>query len=89
MKKRRIITVLAILLLLLITFLAFRQKEHKIDETFAYTIQAGDTLWSIASNYRPKTMSIQEYIFNLQKYNNISPEIYPQQEIQILVYEEV
>ena len=87
-EKRYLIIILAITILLAIVILS-NQSKHELVETQNYTVQVGDTLWSIASNYRPRTMSIQEYIFNLQEFNNISPEIYPQQEIQILIYEEV
>ena len=87
-EKRYLIIILAITILLAIVILS-NQSKHELVETQNYTVQVEDTLWSIASTFRPKTMPIQEYIYNLEQYNNISPAIYPQQEIQILIYEEV
>lgn len=52
-------------------------------------VQSGETLWGIASENRPETMSIQEYIYNLKQYNNIGSTIYENQKIKILIYEEV
>lgn len=88
---KRFITFLVTLiaLIILITVLILTNKTHKLSGTQEYTIQSGETLWSIASTFRPSTMSIQEYIYNLQQFNQINSTIYPEQTIQILIYEEV
>lgn len=88
-KSKRAILLFFIIILFLAIVILSVQRKHELTYTQTYTIQYGDTLWSIASLYRPKTMSIQEYIFNLQQFNSIGSVIYPQQEIQILFYEEV
>ena len=84
-------TLFSIIFLIVLTILAIQEinKEKKLERTETYTIQSGDNLWQIGSKYRPSNMSIQEYIYNLQEYNNINSTIYPNQEIQILIYEEV
>lgn len=89
-KKRFVLFIIAILLLIVITALAIRtlNEERRLDHTEEYEIKSGETLWSIASNYRPSNMSIQEYIYNLEQFNQITPDIRPAQKIQILIYEE-
>ena len=85
-----LVTVLFIILLLIITVLAIKALNNDLvlDHTEEYEIQSGETLWSIASNYRPERMSIQEYIYNLEQFNQITPDIRPSQKIQILIYKE-
>jgi nucleoid-associated protein YgaU len=48
------------------------------------TIKSGDTLWSIAQEYKPADISIRQYIAEITEINDISPgEIYPGQIISI------
>ena len=91
MKKETLFTILAILFLIVLIILAHNtlQEERKLDHVEEYTIQSGETLWQIGSKYRPDNMSIQEYVYNLQEYNNIGSMVYENQIIQILIYEEV
>mgnify|MGYP003304354775 CR=1 FL=1 len=87
---RRFLTFLALLLLFIILILSqCTKKELQVKEIQEHSVQSGETLWSIATEYRPQTMSIQEYIYNLEQYNNINAQIFPHQKIQILIYEEV
>ena len=86
---KRFTTFLAIVMLLACVILhQCSKKELQVKDVEEYTVQSGETLWSIGTEYRPATMSIQEYIYNLQKYNNIGSIIYPKQVIKILIYEE-
>ena len=64
------------------------QQDNVLDHIEEYEVRSGETLWSIASNYRPETMSIQEYIYNLKDFNNIGSMIYPEQKINLLIYKE-
>ncbi len=82
--KKRFI--LSLLILLVIIFSAFNfclaeNKEIMIEE---YSVQAGDTLWSIATEYKNRNQDIREYIYNLQELNNIDCIIYPGQIIKII-----
>ena len=87
---RRFLTFLAILLFSIINILyQCSRQEPQVIETKEHTVQSGETLWGIATAFRPQTMSIQEYIYNLKQFNNIDSTIYPAQKIQILIYEEV
>ena len=82
--KSRFITFICIAILFIATTLAVvKPEEHIIDHTEEYTVQYGDTLWGIGTQYRPSNMSIQEYLFNLEQYNGITPEIRPEQKIKI------
>lgn len=85
-----IITFISIILLIALAILAINQlnEEHELDHTVPYTIQSGNTLWEIGTEYRPKNMSIQEYLYNLEQYNGITANIRAGQTIQILVYKE-
>lgn len=87
---RKFVTFIALLLFIATSVLLIICKEnHEVKEVIEYEVECGDTLWSIGTEYRPNDMSIQEYIYNLQEYNNIGSIIYPNQIIQILIYEEV
>ena len=39
------------------------------------TIKSGDTLWSIAQQYKDDDCDIREYIYNVKKLNNIDSSI--------------
>lgn len=86
---RKFTTFLAIVMLIILVCLSQCRKKEVVKEVQDYTVQSGETLWSIGTEYRPTNMSIQEYIYNLQKYNNIGSIIYPDQVLKILIYEEV
>ena len=50
-----------------------------------YTVSAGETLWSIASEHKNNNKDIREYIYELQELNNIKDcMIYPNQTIKII-----
>lgn len=36
-----------------------------------YTVEAGDTLWSIAEEYKPRNYDMRRYIFDIEKMNNL------------------
>lgn len=88
---RRFLTFVTILLLLIILFLymALRKEPATLIDVQEYQVISGDTLWDIGTTYKPKSMSIQEYIYNLKEFNQINSTIYPNQTIKILIYREV
>ena len=75
-----------LLLLILILSLAMKKEEPAPKEIESYTIQSGETLWSIGTEYRPKDMSIQEYIYRLETHNGITADIQAGQTIEILIF---
>lgn len=85
---RKFTTFLAIVLFLVLLILTQCTRKKQVPKVQEYEVQSGETLWEIATMYRPKDMSIQEYIYNLKEYNNIGSIIYPNQVLKILVYEE-
>ena len=53
----------------------------------SYGINHGDTLWNIAEEYKPNSISYSEYINTLYKLNDgLTAEIYPGQAIFIPIY---
>ena len=86
-----IIVLISIILVITMTvlFINALKEHHEIDHTVTYTVAQGETLWTICTEYRPEDMSIQEYIYNVREYNKIDPVIYPNQEIELLIYKEV
>lgn len=85
--KKGILTLLALILLFIAIYFATKATDKKLLDTEAYTIQNGETLWSICSQYRPEGMNIQEYIYNVQKYNDTGSVVYAGQTIEVLIYE--
>lgn len=87
---KRFLTFITLVILFIILILSIiNQKERPYVDVIDYQVEAGDTLWEISSKYRPDDMSIQEYIYNLKKFNDIGSIIYPKQTIHILIYKEV
>lgn len=59
----------------------------KIDLTtlpqLEYFVKPQDTLWGIATMYKPDSVNIQYYVYRLRELNKITPELYPGQKIII------
>jgi len=55
-----------------------------------YMICSGDRLWDIASEFKPNSMSYEQYLYELRKVNNDTDlsVIYPGQVIKILKVKE-
>lgn len=86
---RKFLTFIAVLLLFIVlvaSIFILQEEEREPQAIETYTVQSGETLWSISTQYRPDDMSIQEYIYNVQNYNKISSMIYAGQTIQLLIY---
>lgn len=58
-------------------------KKYKYE---TYVVYPGDTLWSIAASTNPEE-DIREIIYMIRQKNDISPTIYPGQELLIPVLE--
>ena len=87
---KKFLTFIAIVVFFIAVILygCLRKVNPELIDTIEYEAEEGDTIWWISQNYVPKGMTIQEYIYNLQEYNNIGSIIYPHQKIQILIYKE-
>lgn len=85
MKEKRLI--IAICLMLLIAIVGIGCKADVQTKRITYIVQPNDTLWDIATEYCPKGMNKNEYIFNLKKANAIQGYIQPGDHLEILVEE--
>ena len=66
----RSITIIVFLLSILYsTSIARIDKE---EETTLYTVNKGDTLWTIAQEYKADNKDRRQYIYELKKINNIT-----------------
>lgn len=82
--KNRFITVIMILSIVLISIFNLSFAKVKV-ETEYYVVSAGDTLWSIACEYKKDGQDVREYIYELRKLNNLENcTIYPGQELKII-----
>lgn len=78
------------LMIVLIIGLAVYGIGIRINETSTdyieeeYTVQNGDTLWSIAEEYADDNTNLQEYIYKIKKVNNITSNLEVGQTIKIL-----
>lgn len=82
--KARFITSITVIIMFLVLIFSFTSaKENVIYED--YTVTAGDTLWSIASENKKDGQDVREYIYELQKVNELHDcMIYPNQTIKII-----
>ena len=92
--KRKFITTLgmtAILVFLIILLITNALYEPKYTESYkTIYISKGETLWSIAEEYKKPNQDIRDYIHQLEKLNNMdSAYVYEGQALTIIIYEEV
>lgn len=81
--KKRFIIAITILIVSIITLFSHCSASKKI-ETEEITVSTGDTLWSIASEYKKDGQDVREYIYELRKLNNLDDcTIYPNQVLKI------
>lgn len=80
MKKRTIIVagLIASVLVFAITINYVQALNSKPEEYGQWVVQRGDTLWGIAAENRGYT-EIRKYIYQIQKLNDIGPNIHPGQ----------
>ena len=82
--KKRFVTVITILIVLMINLFSLSFAKAKV-ETENITVSAGDTLWSIACEYKKSGQDIREYIHELRKINDLDDcIIYPGQVLKIM-----
>jgi hypothetical protein len=84
---KRFLTFVAIIILFAILILhQCSKKTPELTGVESHTFVSGETLWGVATQYRPQDMSIQEYIYNVKEYNGIGSTVYAGQTIYFLIY---
>lgn len=67
---KRLMIVLFIALSIYAAFTRINEKQINYIEA-EYTVQAGDTLWSIAEENANECQDLREYVYQLKQANNI------------------
>lgn len=62
-------------------------KKAEPQEWERYTVQSGDTLWSISKEYAPENSDIRNYIYLINERNSTGANLQPGQVIEIPSYE--
>mgnify|MGYP004463635873 CR=1 FL=1 len=82
--KKRFITSITILMIILIALLN-KCVAYKSIKTENYTVSTGDTLWSIACEYKKTGQDVRSYLYELRELNELNDcIIYPGQVIKII-----
>ena len=59
-------------------------KKQSAENWEPYTVEQGETLWSISKQFAPESSDVREYIYLLQEKNNIGADLQSGQTIKIL-----
>jgi LysM repeat protein len=85
------ITLLIGIVVVIIAITTNITKEPTYTESYSIIhVTRGETLWSIAEEYKKPNTDTREYIYEIRKLNDMeTSEIYEGQTLQIIVYTEV
>lgn len=84
MKRKKLLFIIAICIVSSFTIISIKNRTYAFKEEkiyIKYTVQEGDTLWSIAKKYTDEDP--RKLIYEIREVNNITPMIYPGQTIEI------
>ena len=71
--KFKFIRSVTIIVFLLITLFSTSIAKTNIEEeTISYIVCKGDTLWTIAKEYKADDKDIRQYIYEIKKINNMT-----------------
>ena len=84
--KFKFIRSVTIIVFLLITLFSTSIAKTNIKaETITYIVCKGDTLWTIAKDYKADDKDIRQYIYEIKKLNNMTnSNIYEGQTLKII-----
>ncbi|MBQ3021965.1 MAG: LysM peptidoglycan-binding domain-containing protein [Clostridia bacterium] len=72
-RQRSAFFMVLILVLVMVAHSAFSKPENISDEydVISVTVQEGDTLWSIASEYKPEGADLRQFVYDIAANNGI------------------
>ena len=83
--KYKFIRSMSILVFLIVAIFNISIATLDEAETISYTVCKGDTLWTIAGEYKADNKDIRQYIYELKQLNNMTnSNIYEGQELKII-----
>ena len=85
-KKRFVLSISIFLVIIISIFnLCFAKTIEVETEEEEYVVQTGDTIWSIAGEFKNNNQDIRNYIYELRNLNNLDDcIIYPGQVLKII-----
>ncbi|MCX4303777.1 MAG: LysM peptidoglycan-binding domain-containing protein [Clostridia bacterium] len=86
--KSILVTVFIVIMMCICISKAIASNKVELRE-ITYTVSKGETLWSIAKKYKQNNQDVRDYIYKIEKLNNMdSATIYEGQTIKIIIYKE-
>lgn len=88
-KKKNIVLPIFVLILVLLNLIIYIYKQNysratakPVNEEQVYIVKSGDTIWGIAKQ-NSNGGDIREYVYQIQKLNNVDSIIYPGQRLKL------
>jgi LysM repeat protein len=83
--KYKFIRSMSILVFLVVAIFNISIATSNKTKTISYIVSKGDTLWTIAGEYKADNKDIRQYIYELKQLNNMTnSNIYEGQELKII-----
>ncbi len=83
--KYKFIRSMSILVFLIVAIFNVSIAKSNEVETITYTVNKGDTLWTIVQEYKASNKDTRQYIYELKRVNNMTTSnIYEGQELKII-----